>query len=822
MTSDDLFQNLIGISIFALPILFMSTFTIGVGHVAMEWHSEFLIVIGGIAALFGFVFIKKLVQNWIYVLFGTLIFVAAYLNLIILVLDAFVGLYDPIVYPLFLLLIGFLLIYPLFEWQALADKERRDAMLPLQMKVEHFLEKLLHLARGRKVVISGFYVLVYGTVFSFLYWEFKDWVLAALIPALVLPLLNLGYLTGRGLGDDLLWWKEFRRPKEAYESENRFHWLVVDWDKKYLGIFQKISLGNKTVMGLGVILFVFSIYGLYTDVLTLTTSFAVNITVGLTLVAKTLILSGRNAVNETQKLLDATQVKEKPSHFSLFYPIYIGVAILLVLAVEFLVNVSGSVEQLATGLGIAGHRVLLAAILLGKELVMVLTAGMVVLRETQPISIREVREDEFNELAPVEQHIALQKWHQDVQTRVHPQERRDILEKTIQYAPDLLKVQFIIPFLNSSYYPLSSYAREEFETLLINNREVGNYCLRLLAEGALPFNTQITVTNLMDIEPYQSSLRELMKKGKIRTALEHPCPVTAVTVDENYLYSGAEDQMVRVWDKETWGQVTILKGHENTITSVDNDEKYLYSGAADSTVRVWDKTTWTLVMTLEGHTDAVTEVFVDEYYLYSGAADSTVLVWDKTTWTLVTTLDHEGPVWSVVADEHYLYSGVDDGTVRIWDKTTWALVSTLDHEGPVWSVVLDEHYIYAGAADMRYGRMWVWLWNKTTLTPETTLEGHLEPIKSLLVDKYYLYSGESGGFIVWDKVKLARITNLEPYTTGILSACADNKNVYAGAEDGTIKMWEKLPLRNNIKALLPYGLVVILFIMMFISANLFL
>lgn len=104
----------------------------------------------------------------------------------------------------------------------------------------------------------------------------------------------------------------------------------------------------------------------------------------------------------------------------------------------------------------------------------------------------------------------------------------------------------------------------------------------------------------------------------------------------------------------------------------------------------------------------------------------------------------------------------------------------------------------------------------------STLEGHLGPIKSLLVGKYYLYSGESGGIIVWNKVKLARITNLEPYITGILSVASDRKYVYAGTEDGIIKMWEKLPPRNIIKALLPYGLLVILFFVLFISTNLFL
>ena len=104
-------------------------------------------------------------------------------------------------------------------------------------------------------------------------------------------------------------------------------------------------------MILGVILVFMTFLELYSDIQSIITNTNVAATIGVTLVAKTLILSGRNATNETKKLWNATTIQEYPSRFRLFYPIYVGVSLLIIISVEFLVNLPVQVDAIGKDFG---------------------------------------------------------------------------------------------------------------------------------------------------------------------------------------------------------------------------------------------------------------------------------------------------------------------------------------------------------------------------------------------------------------------------------------------------------------------------------------
>ncbi|MFQ5821886.1 MAG: hypothetical protein ACE5I5_18005, partial [Candidatus Heimdallarchaeota archaeon] len=565
MGKSDLFQILLGIFLFAIPFVFLVVFAVGLEDMARTWHTEFLLFTWGLAILFGFYLVKRIVANHNDRILGTLILAAAYVTLVTLVLDAFLDLYDPFVYPLFLGLLGFLLIYPLIEWFALVDVKQQDAMLPLQLKVDHFLEKI---TRGNKPRTIGFYLLVYGSSIILINWLFQNMVLSILLITLILPLINIGYLTGRNLGDDLLWWKAMRKKDE----KPPFRWLAIDWEQKHLRVFQNITLGNKILMVLGVVLVASTIYGVYTDIIGITTPFVVSTGVGIVLIAKILLLSGRNAVNETQKLWNATRVKATPSRFSLFYPIYVGVSILLIVAVEFLVNLPASVEQLANGLGIAFHRQLLVGVVLLEELTLLIAVGMVIFTESTPMAIREVSTEEFRMISPVEQHLAVKKIYKDAQTLPSTEERFQALEQAVRHGTELLNAAELLSFLISPYDRLKTYARTEVERLVRENPMVGEYYLKLLESGSLPFVMQELVTELLAFSTYLAQLQRLVHKGKLRakwltkTLTGHKDVVTSVWADEQYVYVGSGDTdrrigEVKVWDKQTFRLVTTLANH---------------------------------------------------------------------------------------------------------------------------------------------------------------------------------------------------------------------------------------------------------------------
>lgn len=69
----------------------------------------------------------------------------------------------------------------------------------------------------------------------------------------------------------------------------------------------------------------------------------------------------------------------------------------------------------------------------------------------------------------------------------------------------------------------------------------------------------------------------------------HAKPVLSMAVLEPYLFSGAQDGSVRVWDLRSRSLVAILASHRGGVLALAADarRRLLYSAAADSTVCIW-------------------------------------------------------------------------------------------------------------------------------------------------------------------------------------------------------------------------------------------
>ena len=91
-----------------------------------------------------------------------------------------------------------------------------------------------------------------------------------------------------------------------------------------------------------------------------------------------------------------------------------------------------------------------------------------------------------------------------------------------------------------------------------------------------------------------------------RTMEGHADEVWSVcmSADGSRLFSGSEDNMIKVWDVPTGACVQTLEGHPYWVNSVcvSADGSRLFSGSDDNTIKVWDVATGACVQTLEGHT----------------------------------------------------------------------------------------------------------------------------------------------------------------------------------------------------------------------------
>ena len=146
-----------------------------------------------------------------------------------------------------------------------------------------------------------------------------------------------------------------------------------------------------------------------------------------------------------------------------------------------------------------------------------------------------------------------------------------------------------------------------------------------------------------------------------------------------YLATGAEDKVIRVWDIATRTIKHQFTGHEQDIYSLDfaKNGRIIASGSGDRSVRLWDLETNQQVLNLSIE-DGVTTVAIspDSRYVAAGSLDKSVRVWDIHTGSLVVRLEgeqgHKDSVYSVAfaPSGDRLVSGSLDKTIKMWELTT--------------------------------------------------------------------------------------------------------------------------------------------------------
>lgn len=148
--------------------------------------------------------------------------------------------------------------------------------------------------------------------------------------------------------------------------------------------------------------------------------------------------------------------------------------------------------------------------------------------------------------------------------------------------------------------------------------------------------------------------------------------------DGNWLITGAEDHVVKVWDVRHRKVKHMLRGHNTDIYSVDASAngRFIISGSGDKMAKLWSLETGELLKTLggdsHGPTDGITSVSVApaSQYVAAGSLDKMVRVWDVETGRLVRQFEgHRDSVYSVAfsPDGRLVLSGSLDKTLKLWD-----------------------------------------------------------------------------------------------------------------------------------------------------------
>ncbi|KAI8388010.1 WD40-repeat-containing domain protein [Radiomyces spectabilis] len=227
--------------------------------------------------------------------------------------------------------------------------------------------------------------------------------------------------------------------------------------------------------------------------------------------------------------------------------------------------------------------------------------------------------------------------------------------------------------------------------------------------------------------------------------------------DGQFLATGAEDKLIRIWDIAQKRVRNVLAGHEQDIYSLDfsRDGKIIVSGSGDRTARIWAMDTGKClhvlrIKDLDQKDPGVTSVAVspDGRLVAAGSLDKMVRVWDSRTGAMLERLEgHKDSVYSVafMPDGKSLVSGSLDKTLKLWQLGTsegrgygvdWdrskgpCKMTFTGHKDFVLSVATtpDGHWIVSGSKDRG-----VQFWDPRTGQTQFMLQGHKNSVISVAI-----------------------------------------------------------------------------------------
>lgn len=264
-----------------------------------------------------------------------------------------------------------------------------------------------------------------------------------------------------------------------------------------------------------------------------------------------------------------------------------------------------------------------------------------------------------------------------------------------------------------------------------------------------------------------------------------------------WVASGSQDRIIRLWDRQTGTVIGRLSGHTNWIWSVSfsPNEPLLASGSEDRTIRLWDIQRLKLLHILTGHKDAVLSVlFADSQTLFSGSLDGTIKRWDRATGDCLQTLKgHGGGVWCIALspDGQQLVSCSQDQTLKLWDAETGDCLQTLaGHESWIRCVAFspDRQTLISGSADGVIKR-----WQTATGQCQQTISAHQGAVLSVVFHpngQQFASSGTDAQIKLWH-ANGDLLTQVRAHDRWVrfLTYSPDGQTLASCSQDETIKLW---------------------------------
>eukprot|EP00163_Fabomonas_tropica_P009523 TRINITY_DN19344_c0_g1_i1.p1 TRINITY_DN19344_c0_g1~~TRINITY_DN19344_c0_g1_i1.p1 ORF type:complete len:713 (+),score=78.61 TRINITY_DN19344_c0_g1_i1:208-2346(+) len=187
------------------------------------------------------------------------------------------------------------------------------------------------------------------------------------------------------------------------------------------------------------------------------------------------------------------------------------------------------------------------------------------------------------------------------------------------------------------------------------------------------------------------------------------CMAISNTRGHEFLITGGYEGWLGVWDIHrvyAGGSILIqmFAAHETEIMSLatHNSKEYIFSGDNEGLIKVWHMEHHDLITELQGHTEPVNSMCLDANFLFSGSDDGSVRMWDVHALSCIGIFKdlHLGHIRGIrLTPQGYLVSVCTEGYVIITDYITEEKLKEFRHDGSLTCVTYrrDSHEILAGS-----------------------------------------------------------------------------------------------------------------------------
>ncbi|EPS70603.1 hypothetical protein M569_04157, partial [Genlisea aurea] len=262
---------------------------------------------------------------------------------------------------------------------------------------------------------------------------------------------------------------------------------------------------------------------------------------------------------------------------------------------------------------------------------------------------------------------------------------------------------------------------------------------------------------------------------------------------------GESCKFLHQWSSgDSFSLLAPLEGHQQVVTGIalPSGSDKLYTGSQDETVRVWDCQSGQVagVIKLEG---AIGCLLSEGPWVFVGLANL-VKAWNIQTNTDLSLNGPIGQVYSLVIGNDLLFAATQEGTILAWRfnvaaNTFEPAASLKGHTLAVVTLVVGGSRLYSGSMDHS-----IRVWSLETLQCVQTLSGHTDVVMSVLCwDQFLLSASLDKTVKIWAATESGSLEVTYTHTEehGILTLCgmhdSDSKPVlFCSCNDNCIRIYD--------------------------------